>query len=107
MDKKHFVSKGLGACKNSGSSSLLSFVSLHGGPELGFLNEGMSAGGETLRAVSKTKTQSPLKEWLWVREQMLSPSSFKMQSLSVAEVLPFYTRSGYKARIQLWDLTFT
>lgn len=58
MDKKHFVSKGLGACKNSGSSSLLSFVSLHGGPELGFLNEGMSAGGETLQAVSKTKRHS-------------------------------------------------
>lgn len=62
MDKKHLVPKGIGACKNSeSSSSHPSFVSLGGSPELGFLNEGMKA-VEMLLPVGKL--QYPLKEWL-------------------------------------------
>ena len=67
MDKKCLVSKGPGACKNSGSSSSHpSFVSLNGGPEFGFLYEGTSV-REMLPPAGEPQT--PLKEWLWVRDR--------------------------------------
>lgn len=108
MDEKHLVPKDLGACKNSGgSSSLPPFVSLDRGSELGFLSEGMVWKRDT---PAGGKPQRPPKEQgLWVREQKqvkLSPNS-KLQSLSVAPVPQFYTRSQYRTRIQLWDFTFT
>lgn len=59
MDKKCLVSKGTGACKNSGSSSSHpSFVSLNGRPEFGFLNEGTSV---TELLLPAGKPQTPLK----------------------------------------------